>query len=93
MRALSEFISSVERLFSNVLFSCGNCIVTYYDKTKCYLNIRSGEHGGISNLAGKRVECKLSVVLDRLVLHNYDSDVNDFTILCRDNNGLKLLVK
>ena len=46
-----------------------------------------------SHLTGKRVECKLSAVSDHLLLHNHDSDFNDFTILCRDNNGFKLLIK
>ena len=27
------------------------------------------------------------------LLHNHDSDFNDFTILCRDNNGFRLLIK
>ena len=46
-----------------------------------------------ANLTGKRVECKPSVVSDHLLLHNHDSDFNDFTILCRDNNGFRLLIK
>ena len=74
-------------------FSCGNCNVTYYDKTECHLNVRSSEHIGISHLTGKRVECKPSAVSDHLLLHNHDSDFNDFTILCRDNNGFRLLLK
>ena len=74
-------------------FSCGNCNVTYYDKTECHLNVRSSEHIGISHLTGKRVECKPSTVSDPLLLRNHDSDFNGFTILCRDNNGLRLLIK
>ena len=46
---------------------------------------------GISHLTGKRVECKPST--DHLLLHNHDSDFNDFTILCRDHNGFRLLLK
>ena len=72
---------------------CGNCNVTYYGKTERHLNVRSSEHIGISHLAGKRVECKPSAVLDHLLLHNHDSGFNDFTILCRDNNGFRLLIK
>ena len=34
-----------------------------------------------------------SAVSDHLLLHNHDSDFNDFTILCRDNNGFRLLIK
>ena len=74
-------------------FSCGNCNVTYYGKTGSHLNIRSSEHLGISNLTGKRVECKPSAVSDHLLLHNHESDFNDFPILCRIDNGFRLLLK
>ena len=74
-------------------FSCGNCNVTYYGKTERHLSERSSEHIGIPYLTGKRVECKPSAVSDHLLLHNHDSDFNDFTILCRDNNGFRLLIK
>ena len=74
-------------------FSCSNCNVTYYGKIECHLNVRSSEHIGISHLTGKRVECKRSAVSDHLLLHNHDRDFNNFTILCRDNNGFRLLLK
>ena len=41
----------------------------------------------------KGVECKPSAVSDNLLLHNHDSDFNDFTIQCQDNNGFRLLLK
>ena len=72
---------------------CGNYNVTYYGKTERHLNVKSSEHIGISHLTGKRVECKSSAVWDHLLLHNHDRDFNDFTILCRDNNGFRLLIK
>ena len=72
-------------------FSCGNCSVTYYGKTERHLNVRSSEHIGISHLTGKRVEFKPSTVSDHLLLHNHDGDFTEFTILCRDNNGFRLL--
>ena len=62
-------------------------------KTERHLNLRSSEHIGISHLTGKKVECKPSAVSDYLLLHNHDSDFYDFTILCRDNNGFRLLIK
>ena len=74
-------------------FSCGNCNITYYGKTERHLDVRSSEHKCISHLTGKRVECKPSAVLDHLLLHNHDSDFNDSTILCRDNNGFRLSLK
>ena len=54
---------------------------------------RSSEHIGISHLIGKRIECKPSAVSDHLLLHNHGNDFNDFTILSRDNNGFRLLLK
>ena len=74
-------------------FSCSNCNVTYYGKTEHHLNVRSSEHIGISHSTGKRVECKPSAASDHLLLHNHDSDFNNFTILCGDNNGFRLLLR
>ena len=72
---------------------CGNCNNTYYGKTERHFNVRSGEPLGISHLTGKRVEFKPSAVSDHLLLYNNDIDFNDFTILCRDNNGFRFLLK
>ena len=73
-----------KELQSQIVYKCfcGNCNITYYDKTKCCLNARYGEHLGISHLTGKRVECKLSAVSNYLLLHDPDSDCKDFSILC-----------
>ena len=68
-------------------------LVICYGKTECHLNVRSSEHIGISHLAGKRIESKPSAVSDHLLLHNHDVDSNDFAILCRENNGFRLLLK
>ena len=62
-------------------YSC-NCNVTYYRKIECHLNIRSSKHIGISHLTRKGGEWKPSVVSDYFLLHNHDSDFNEFTILC-----------
>ena len=74
-------------------FSCSNCNVTYYRKTKYPLNVKPSEDISISHLTGKRVECKPSAISDHLLLYNHESDFNDFAILCRDNNGFRLLLK
>ena len=47
---------------------------------------------GISHLTRKRVECKPSAISDHLLRYNHDSDFKDFTIVCRDNNGFRLLL-
>ena len=65
----------------------------YYGKAERHLDVRSIEHIGISHLTGKRVEYKPSAVSDHLLQHNHDSDFNDFTVQCRDNNGFRLLLK
>ena len=70
---------------------CGNCNVTYYGKTERQHNVWSSEQIGISHLTRNRVECKPSSVSDHLLMLNHDSDLNNFTILCRDNNGFRLL--
>ena len=74
-------------------FPCSNCNVTYYGKTERHLKVRSGEHLGISHLTGKRVGCKPSAVSEHLLLHDHNSDFNDFTILCQDYNSFRLLIK
>ena len=75
-------------------FSCSGCNATYYGKTERHLNVRSGEHVGKSPLTGKKVACKRSAVSDHLLLHdNSNSDFNDFSILCRDNNNFKLAIR
>ena len=55
-------------------FSCGNCNITYNGKTERHLNVRSGEHFGVSHLTEKRVECEPSASSDYLLLHNHDND-------------------
>ena len=72
-------------------FSCCNCNVTYHGKNERHLNVRSSEHIGISHLTEKSVECKPSAISDHLLLQNNDGDFNDFTILCRDSNGFRVL--
>ena len=75
------------------IFSCGNWNVTSYRKTERHRNVRSSEHLGISKLTGKRVGCKPSTVSDHLLLHNHDSDYNEFSTLCQDKNGFRLSLK
>ena len=62
---------------------CNICNVIYYRKTGRNLNVRCGEHVGISHVSGKGIESKPFAVLDHLLMHNHGSDFNDFTTLCR----------
>ena len=72
-------------------FSCCSCNATYYGKTERHLNVRSGEHIGLSPLTENRVACKPSAISDHLLLHEYNnSSFNGFSILCCENNAFKL---
>ena len=48
-------------------FSISNA--TYYGKTERHLNVRSGEHIGLSPLTGNRVTYKLLARSDNILLH------------------------
>ena len=74
-------------------FSCSSCNATYYGKTELHLNVRSGEHIGLSPLTGNRVACKPSAISDHLLLHeDNNSSFNNFSILCCENNAYKLSI-
>ena len=58
------------------------------------LNVRSGEHIGLSPLSGNRVACEPSATSSHLLLHEHNnSSFNNFSILCRENNALKLSLR
>ena len=62
-------------------FSCSSCNATYYGKTERHLNVRSGEHIGLSPSNGNRVTCKPSAKSDHLLLHEHNnSSFNDFSV-------------
>ena len=59
-----------------------------------HLNVRSGEHIGLSPLTGNRVACKPSAISDHLLLHeDNNSCFNNFSILCCENNAYKLSLR
>ena len=75
-------------------FSCSSCNATYYGKTERSLNVRSGEHRGLSPLTANRVACKPSSISDHLLLHEHNnSSFNGFSILCCENNAFKLSLR
>ena len=58
------------------------------------LNVRPGEHTGLSPSTGNRVACKPSAISDHPLLHEHDnSSFNDFSILCCENNAFKLSLR
>ena len=52
-------------------FQCGFCNESYYSKCVRHLNVRIGEHIGISPLTKKQVKPKNSSVADHLILHRH----------------------
>ena len=50
-----------------------------------YLNVRIGEHIGISPLTRKQVKPKNSSAADHLLLCNHSASYDDFSILTREN--------
>ena len=50
-----------------------------------YLNVRIGEHIGISPLTRKQVKPKNSSATDHLLLRNHSASYDDFSILTREN--------
>ena len=75
-------------------FSCSSCNATYYGKTQRHLNIRASEHLGLTPLTGKRVKNpKEPAIIDDILEQGHDANFRDFTILRRETNGFKLLIK
>ena len=83
------------RLLTNLIYNIDKFMRRYKEFQICRISGVSLLYpfSGISYITGKRVERKPSAVSDHLLLRNHDNDFNDFTILYRDNNGFKLLLK
>ena len=67
---LSKFFRFKDKVPFNLLstnvvykFLCGRCTATYYGKTCQHLNIRVGEHSGISPLTGKKLKAKTTTAI------------------------------
>ena len=58
-----------------------------------HLNVRIGEHIGISPLTRKQVKPKNSSIADQLLLCNHSASYDDFSILTRDNSKFLLELK
>ena len=58
-----------------------------------HLNVRIGEHIGISPLTKKQVKPKNSSVADHLLLCNHSASYGDFSILMRENKKFLLELK
>ena len=74
-------------------FQCGLCNESYYGECMRHLNVRIGEHIGISPLTRKQVKPKNSSVADHLLLCNHSASYDDFSILTRENKKFLLELK
>ena len=74
-------------------FQCGLCNESYYGECIRHLNVRIGEHIGISPLTRKQVKPKNSSVADHLLLCNHSASYDDFSILTHDNSKFLLELK
>ena len=83
-------------LRSNVVykFSCGRCNATYYGETCRHLNIRVGEHSGVSPLTGKKSKTKKATAIkDHMLFYDHVVSLEDFKILASSNSEFHLKIK
>ena len=74
-------------------FQCGLCNESYYGECMRHLNVRIGEHIGISPLSRKQVKPKNSSVADHLLFCKHSASCDDFSILTRENKKFLLELK
>ena len=66
-------------------FQCGLCNESYYGESIRHLDIRSGEHIGMSHLTGKKVKpSKNSAIYDHLLNCNFVPSFENFSILAHE---------
>ena len=66
----------------NVVFQCGLCNESYYGESIRHLDIRSGEHIGVSPLTGKKVKpSNNSAICDHLLHCNFLPSFDNFSVL------------
>ena len=65
-------------------FQCGLCNESYYGECIRHLNVRIGEHIGISLLTKKKVKPKGSAVSDHLLLCNHSPSFKNFNVQTKE---------
>ena len=67
-------------------FSSSRYNATYYDETCRYLNIRVGEHSGVSPVTGKKSKAKTTTAIkDHMLLIDHVVSLEDFKIVASSN--------
>ena len=74
-------------------FQCGLCNKSYYGECVRHLNVRIGEHIGISQLTRKKVKPKGSAVSNYLLLCNHSPSFENFVVLTKENKKFLLEMK
>ena len=74
-------------------FQRGLCNESYYGECVRHLNVRIGEHIGISPLTRKKVKPKGSAVSDHLLLCNHSPFFENFSVLTKENKKFMLELK
>ena len=85
----------LEELTSGVVykFQCRLCNESYYGECVRHLNVRIGEHIGISTLTKKKVKPKGSAVSDHFLLCNHSPSFENFSVLTKENKKFLLELK
>ena len=88
-------ITFQKKLTSGVVykFQCGLCNKSYYGECVRHLNLRTGDHIGISPLTKKKVKPKGSAVSDQLSLCNHSSSFKNFSVPTKENRKFALELK
>ena len=75
-------------------FQCGFCNESYYGESIRHLDIRSGEHIGVSLLTGKKVKpSDNSAICDHLLYCNFLPSFDNFSVLDHENKKYLLEIK
>ena len=84
------------KLISHIVykFMCSCCNAMYYGQTQRHFFLRASEHLGITPLAGKFVKTpKKSATFDHMLLDGHKASFDNFSILLKESNPFKLLLK
>ena len=74
-------------------FLCGLCNEYYCDESIRYLDIRSGEHIGVSPFNGKKVKPSNNSDIDNLLHCNFLPSFDNFSVLAHENKKYLLEIK
>ena len=84
-----------KKLTSDVVYKlqCGFWNESYYGECVRHINVRIGEHIGISILTKNKVKPKGSAVSDHLLLCNNSQSFENFSVLTKENKKFLLKLK